>query len=329
VSAAGERIVVLRLSALGDVIHTIPAVAALRQARPDARIGWLVEAAYADLVRIVAPVDEVFPFRTKAWRRSWWKRETAGEAARALGALRRFARGGVAIDFQGLAKSALAGRLSGARSRIGFDRAAVREKTTLFLNNRRVAVDTSRHVIEWNLELARSAGARAAAPPWVDFTPFVFDEGGRLAPYAATHPLILIPGAGHPSKRWSPGRFAELADRAAEELGLRSLVVWGPGEERLAEAVTGRSSAADPAPPTDLRGLAWLLRSARGVVAGDTGPLHLAAALRTPVVALFGPTDPLRNGPWGQGRNVVSSATREIDSIGVEEVAAKVREVLR
>jgi heptosyltransferase I len=295
-----SRLLVIRLSALGDVIHTIPAVVALRERH---EIGWAVEAPYRELVEVVAGVRAI-PVSLKRW------------SLRNIREARRAVRGfDAAIDFQGLVKSALLARASGAKDRIGFAKEFIREKPAAWLLNHRRHIDPSRHVVEWNLQLA---GVEKA--PVVDFGKFC---GDRLQPVpgqaeACPH-IVLLPGAGRPEKQWP--HFRQLAQR----LGDRALVAWGPGEEQLAKAVGARM-----APPTNLRELARLLRDAALVVGGDTGPLHLAAALGTPVVGLYGPTNPARNGPYGQLGNVVESysTTKSMKSIGVDDVMRRIGEVL-
>lgn len=289
-----SRLLVLRLSALGDVIHTIPAVVSLRE-RAD--ITWVVEAPYRELVEIVAGVRTI-PVRMKKWKRD------PRAAIDAIAAMRSV---DSSIDFQGLVKSAVLGFVSGARTRYGFDRAAIREKPALLFSNRRTAVDTTKHVIEQNLELAN---VQAGEGNWADFpTPVPGTEGA----------IVLLPGAGKPNKIWP--HFRDLA----MHLGPRALVVWGPGERDLADAV-----GASIAPPTNLRELAYILQKAEVVIGGDTGPLHLAAALGTKVVGLYGPTDPRRNGPYGQLSRVIDRfrTTKSMESISVEEVVKTLERVL-
>lgn len=322
-----DALLVLRLSALGDIIHTLPAVHALRETFPGRPIGWLVEAPYREFTELVAPVDRVFTAATKRWRRSTNKRDVLREVRGVRSDLREFAAHGTSIDFQGLVKSALFGRLAGARHRYGFGRRSIREKLAVMWINRRVEVDRSRHVIEWNLELAAAAGARIDSPPRFGFERLPEDPDGSLQQLIADHPVVLNPGAGQARKFWGTDRFAHLARIISTERGVRPLVVWGPGEEHMASAIAAESPAV-VAPPTSLRRLAFLLSRARVVVASDTGPLHLAAALGTPVVGLFGPTDPRRNGPWGQIERCVESfsADRQMSSIAVQDVARQVLE---
>ncbi len=287
-----SRLLVVRLSALGDIIHTIPAVVALRE-RFD--IAWAVEAPYRELVEIVAGVPAI-PVSLKRW--------SLRNIAEARQAVRGF---DVAIDFQGLIKSALLARASGAKHRIGFAREFVREKPAAWLMNHCRHIDPNRHVVEWNLQLA---GVEKA--PAVDFEPLAIGT-----PQPATG-IVILPGAGKTEKQWP--HFAELAKR------VDVLAVWGPGEEDLAKATGARM-----APRTNLRELARLLRDAQLVIGGDTGPLHLAAALGTPVIGLFGPTNPARNGPYGQLGNVVEtySTSKSMEAIGVDDVMRKIDQVLR
>ena len=297
--AAPERLLLIRLSAFGDVIHTIPAVVALREALPQTEIAWAVEPAYAELVEIVA--------RVKAIRVSL-KRWSVARIAAARRDVRGFS---TAIDFQGLIKSALIARVSGARDRYGFARDVIREKPAALFVNRPATIDRSKHVVEWNMELARTFAPAITRVPEVDFTPFAQEASGQLARFA--NRVVLLPGAGKPGKQWPVERFAELAKRIGSDV----LVVWGPGEEALARAI-----GAEVAPPTNFRELAFVLRHAKLVIGADTGPLHLAAALATPLVGLYGPTDPARNGPYGQLDRVVSTFARSksMDDITVDDV---------
>jgi heptosyltransferase-1 len=297
--AAPQRLLVIRLSAFGDVIHTIPAVVALREALPQTEIAWAVEPAYAELVEIVAGVKAI---RVSLKRWSFARIAAAWRDARGFDTV---------VDFQGLIKSSLMAWTSGARDRYGFAREVIREKPAALFVNRRATIDRSKHVVEWNVELARTFIPAIGRVPEIDFSPFAQDPSGELARFA--NRAVLLPGAGKPGKQWPVERFAELAKR----IGSDALVVWGPGEESLARAID-----AEVAPPTNLRELAFVLRHARLVIGADTGPLHLAAALGTAVIGLYGPTDPARNGPYGQLDRVVSSyaTTRSMHDITVDDV---------
>ena len=325
-----NSLLVLRLSALGDVIHTMPAVLALANSlRPQTRIGWVVEAPLAPLVEAVAQVDDVYRVATRHWRRHPLSGETYQDLRDLRGVLRGFARGETSIDFQGLVKSAALGFSSSASRRIGFARPSLRESMASVFYTERVEVDPTAHVVEQNMMLAHSAGAQAVRPPVPDYSRFPADHQGTLEALTAPRPVVLLPGAGRPSKQWNIDRYGELADRLAKSLNLKAIVAWGPGEQHLAEAVAARG-AATVAPPTDLSQLAFLLRGARLVIGGDTGPLHLADALGTPVIGLYGPTNPRRNGPYHQiGRCLETfSSTRNMDDIKVDEVMARAQELV-
>jgi heptosyltransferase-1 len=294
-----SKLLVIRLSAFGDVIHTIPAVVALRDALPQIEIAWAVEPAYAELVELVAGVTTIRVSLKK------WSLARIGEAKRSV-------RGyDDAVDFQGLIKSALIAKASGASRRYGFAGDVIREKPAAWFVNRPVSIDRSRHVVEWNLALARALAPAIASVPEVDFSPFAHDPSGKLAKFA--NRIVFLPGAGRPEKQWPAERFADLARR----LGNDVLVACGPGEEPIGHAI-----GAELSPPTSFRELAFLLRGARLVVGGDTGPWHLGAALGVPIAGLYGPTDPARNGPYGQVGNVVESftTTKSMQSISVDDV---------
>ena len=289
------NILVVRLGALGDIVHAVPAAAALRHAFPDAGIDWLVDAKHRDIVELVTTVDRVIALENPT---------VAGWAA-AVRDLRRNAYD-VAIDLQGLLKSAVLARASGAARIVGFSIWHLREKTARpFYSD--VQETEPGHVIRKNLRLLRAVGVEddvirfplAAAPSRA------LDEiRARIAP----GPFALInPGAAWPNKRWAAERFGELAGFLKEQCGLTPVVLWGPGEERLADSVVAASAnAAIAAPPTGLTDLVALSRAAALVVSGDTGPLHIATAVGTPTVSLFGPTDPDRNGPYQTDDVVVS-----------------------
>jgi heptosyltransferase I len=304
------RILVTRLSALGDVIHTIPAVSLLT---PVADVSWVVEEPYAELVELVTGVKPI-PVRLRRWSRApLAAREAAGHALRSM---RGF---DVAVDFQGLIKSAGLAWLSRAPVRYGFDAEAIREKAALAFTNRRIAVDRTRHVVDWNRQLAEAVTTNREAAPerWMSFAS---DPHRKTDRYAGR--IVLLPGAGKPNKLWSSEGFRAIVDRYPG----RTVVAWGPGERHLADAIGG-----DIAPDTSLRELAALLGKAVAVVGADTGPIHLAAAMGVKVIGLYAPTDPRRNGPYGQIDSTIDhyrSDQRAMDTIGVEEVLAKLEEVL-
>jgi heptosyltransferase-1 len=293
------RALVVRLSSIGDVVHTLPALAALRRHGWEA--GWIVEPPARPLLEESPLLDQVVTApRARAF--------SGGEALSVLRALR--GRGyDVALDFQGLWKSAAWARLCGAARVVGYDRRSRREPSSAVLVGERVAPPTGpRHVIDKNLALLAplgidAVGLREFPLPLSAEAVARVDEGTRDL---EGRPFVLLnPGGGWPSKLWPAERFGALA-RGLAARGLPSLVTWGPGEKALAEGVVSSSGgAAGVAFPTTLLDYVELARRARLVIAADTGPLHLACAVGTPVVALFGPTDPARNGPFAPADVVV------------------------
>ena len=296
------KALIVRLSSIGDVVHTLPALAALSRAGWTA--SWVVEPA-------ARPLLEGHPLLCETF---------CAPAARAfgLGAARegmtrlRAARCDVALDFQGLWKSALWTRLSGAPRTLGFAPAERREPASALLLGERVALRSGlRHVIDKNLSLLGPLGIEAIGSREFPLPPLTAESarvGEELARGGLREFVILNPGGGWTSKLWPADRFGSLARELAER-GLVPLVTWGPGEDVLADRVVAASGgAARKAFPTSLRDYVALARRARLVVAADTGPLHIACALSVPVVALFGPTDPARNGPFAAADEVVRRA---------------------
>ena len=285
-----SRLLVVRLGSLGDLVHTLPAVSAIRRAHPDTELDWLVDAAHRELLDLVPILSSVIVLR-RPTPQGWW------EARRELRA-RQYS---VALDFQGLLKSGALAWLSGARRIIGFDAASLREPAAAWFYSESVPVGHTTHVIEKNLHLAARVGAETSRLefPIAEVSSPVLDAV-RAAGVDAF--VLLNGGAAWPNKRWPAERFGRIARWLRERHGLRSVALWGPGEQDLAaEVVRVSGGAATAAPPTGLRDLVALARAARLIVSGDTGPTHIAGAVGTPTVALFGPTDPARNGPWGRG----------------------------
>jgi lipopolysaccharide heptosyltransferase I len=281
-------ILVVRLGALGDIVHAIPAVAAIKKAFPQSRVDWLVDRKHRDIVDLVTVVDRVIAIDSNSL--AGWSEAIS---------LIRQTKYDAAIDLQGLLKSAVFARASGADHVIGFSIYHLREKTARPFYSTTADVDEE-HVILKNLRLLRAID--------VDSTEIVFPlripdsdalkELREAVP--ADRPFALInPGAAWPNKCWPPERFGGLASFIRDECHMTPVILWGPGEESLAQGVvTVSAGAAVKAPPTRVTDIVALARAASLFVSGDTGPLHIAAAVGTPIVALFGPTDPVRNGPY-------------------------------
>jgi len=293
-----RSILIVRLGALGDLVHALPAAAAMRAAWPDARIDWVVDARYRALLGFVPMLNRVIV--VGGADASWWN---------VVGDLRR-QRYDLAIDLQGLMKSAAIARLSGARTVAGFATAALREKPASLFYGVQPPTDNGGHVIAKNLSILRAFGVPDATWtfPLVPPVSAVTDEvRARLGLSGNGRFAIINPGAGWPNKKWPPDRFGKIARHLSERHQLRSSVLWGPGEQGLADQVVSASGgSAEAAPPTGLGDMLALCRDAALFVAGDTGPMQLAAALGVPVVGIFGPTNPARNGPWSGRDRCVS-----------------------
>jgi len=288
-----NRALIVRLGSLGDVVHAMPVAAALRAAFPEARIDWATHPAYAPLVGLVQGVDAAIPVDTRAWQAG-----ARGNLFAGLSSLRQAAYD-LALDLQGLVKSAVLARAAGAGRTIGFARAHLREPAARFFYDETVDPGDAVHVIRKNLALAAHVGAdgqTVRVPLAVPVSAAAQQATGEAGPGGFA---LLNPGAAWPNKRWPADRFGALADGLRRQHALPSLVLWGPGEAPLADAVVAASQgAARLAPPTTIVDMVAVAGAARLMVSGDTGPLHLAAAVGTPVVALFGPTQTERNGPW-------------------------------
>jgi len=303
------EIAIVKLSSLGDVIHALPVARALRAAHPRARLTWIVEAREYAILRDHPDLDAVVPVDTRGWRRGIRRGAGAREAWGALGRLRQRIRGArfdVTLDLQGLIKSGLLTAYTGAPLRIGFSAPRCRERLNCLFTNRRVTPPPEAvHVVEQYLALLAPLGISPGPPEFHvpmravaerRMEDFLVGEGVKRR-----DTLVAInPGAGRADKRWPIAHLTALAERLATEHGARLLLLWGPDEVEMARQIRdGLSARAILAPPTDLDDLAALLRRSSLLVANDTGPLHLAAALGTSCLGLYGPTRAARNGPYG------------------------------
>ncbi len=309
-----NRFLIVRLGALGDIVHTLPVAAALRQAYPDAKIDWLVSARHREVLDLVPVVDERIAIND---------REGARGGLSLLAAVRRMraCRYDAALDLQGLMKSAIVARASGARRVIGFGGHFAREALAKAFYTERYDPggggmfdpNETRHVVQLNLLLLKPLGVIAAAPtfPLAPVESAVADAMARetAAGDGSACYALLNPGAAWINKRWPPARFGALAAVIRQRHGLRSVVLWGPGERELGEAAVAHSAgAAIITPPTTIADIVALARRAAVMVSGDTGPTHIAAAVGTPLVGIYGPTRPERNGPWRSDDQTVSRA---------------------
>jgi heptosyltransferase-1 len=299
---------IVRLSSLGDVVHALPLASALRRGFPGARLSWVAEEREAVLVDGHPDVDLVVRVDTRGWRRLLRRPAGLASAWRALARARRELSGlglDVAVDAQGLVKSGTIAAATGAPVRIGFAASRCREPASaLFTNRRVIPPPAARHVVEQYLALLGPVGLGAGAPEfrlpaWPAAARRVDQWLTERGLKPADRLVVVNPGGGRPEKLWPPAAFRAVAAGLAET-GRHVLVSWGPGERARADAVAaGLDPGVRLAPLTDIPELAALLRRAALVVAGDTGPLHLAAAAGAACLGLFGPTDADRNGPYG------------------------------
>lgn len=296
-ASAPSRVLLVRTSALGDVVNALPVLAAVRRSWPGARIGWVVDEAFAPLLEGHALLDELIPVPLRRWRRGGEGR--AGELARFVRRLRRFD-AELALDLMGNHKGALLARLSGARLRFGARRADRREPASALWVNRRVPVPAA-HSVDRMLAIAAAAGARIEP---VDFAADALACGRELS--GGRDHLFVHPGAAWGNKRLPPGRWGAVAAGLARRTGVEVRIGAAPGEEELADAVVAASGGiARRLDAPTLGHLTAAIRGARLVLAGDTGALHLARALEVPVVAVHGPTDPELHGPYARPADVV------------------------
>jgi heptosyltransferase I len=286
------RFLVVRLGSLGDIVHTFPAVAGLRATFPNAEIVWLTHPRWKFLVERSALASQVWTVEIRSLSSI---RETLNQI--------RNAKFSAAIDYQGLWKSAALPFLGRVRRRIGYSSESIREFGVPVLYTERVRT-AAKHIADQNGDLSRRAGAKAGV---ANFKLQVRAEDEKamrefLRGESLDRYIVISPGGGWRSKCWPPERFGALCQLIGESLDLRCVVNFGPGEESLGAAVRDASGGAAPLLYNgELGPLMALLRNAACIVGGDTGPLHLAIALGTPAVAIFGPTDPGRNGPYSNG----------------------------
>jgi lipopolysaccharide heptosyltransferase I len=331
-----NKFLIIRQGSLGDVIHGIPTAAALRRRYPQAQIDWIVDPRYVELLDLVECLDRRIPFEPRDLARG------RGATWSTLSQLRRTHYDAV-IDLQGLLKSAVLARLVGARRTIGLPRRHLREPLAGLFYSEAPDPGPAKHVIHRSLGLLRALDVADVAVRFPIAIPRTAAAALAVERVGSSEYALLNPGAAWPNKRWLPDRFGAAAAAVRGELGLRSLVLWGPGEHGLAEAAAAASNgAAFVAPETTIADVVAMARGARVMVSGDTGPLHIAGAVGTPLVALFGPTFADRNGTWSP-RDVVIARTDRcscfyerrcrhnvpcIDDIEVAEVVDAVRRCL-
>jgi heptosyltransferase I len=294
------KILIVKLSSIGDIIHALPALANIRRETPGAEIGWTVDSRFAEILRGSTMIDHLIEIDSRSLRGGKVIEEMLLDISKQFKPLRE-RKFDIALDMQGLLKSAAVARFSGAKKRWGFSRKDLREPASRFLYTDTVPIEPQTHVIRKNISLASKA--LDIKPTEVDFEFPIFTtddqkaEADAIAEKATGDFVILNPAGGWVTKLWHPEKYGELADMISEKLGLAPVVTIGPGEEELGETVLKNSkSGKTTIAKTSLKGFYELAKRARLYVGGDTGPTHLAIAAKTPVVGIFGPTEWWRNG---------------------------------
>lgn len=294
------KILIVKLGSIGDIVHTVPVLAAIRRAIPDAEIGWVAEKRSAEILRGNRLIDQLVEVDTRSLRGGKVVGELVTAVREQFRPLRRN-KFDIAIDFQGLLKSAAIAKLSGAKMRFGFDKDSLREPASRLFLNHQVEIPRQIHVIRKNLTLA----ARALQIPVPD-AEFEFPiatsadhiaEAERIIAQSGNEFAILNPAGGWLTKLWPAANYGELADLLWEKHGLRSVIATGPDETDLAAQVMNASRSGQTIlTQPSLKGFFELAKRAKIYVGGDTGPTHLAIAAGTSVVGIFGPTEWWRNG---------------------------------
>lgn len=294
------RILVVKLGAIGDIVHTLPILPAIRRSHPEAVVSWVVEARSAEILRGNNAIDDLIEVDTRSLRGKKLLENGLTGGSQQLRNLRR-SEFDIAIDFQGLLKSAFIAKISGSKRRWGFSRASLREPASRVFYTDIVAVDPQTHVVRQNLDLLNGVLGIESGDHDIEFPIASSDtdvaEADAIVEKVGPRFAMLNPAGGWVTKLWPAKRYAELADRLWDEAGLRSVVTTGPHEEPLADQILAASrSGSTIAESPSLKGFYELAKRAEIYVGGDTGPTHLAIAAGTPVVGLFGPTEWWRNG---------------------------------
>ena len=297
------RILIVKLSSIGDVLHALPTLEALRASFPTAYLTWLVEAAYAPLLQNHPAQVEVLP-APRLRPGSIIRGGNPGRLVRLVRHLRS-SQFDLVIDLQGLLKSAVWVALARSRRKLGYDH--TREGSYRVLTERVAPYDREAHAVLRYLNLAHHLGAPVKPPRFRLGLGAEVDVSHLLPNEVRGGLVVLHPGARWPSKLWPAAAWAQLGDWLSREHGLRVAITGSAADQRLAEGILAQmqAPALSLAGRTTLPELAAVLRRARFMVTTDTGAMHLAAALETPVAALFGPTAPWRTGPFGEGHEIV------------------------
>jgi heptosyltransferase-1 len=339
-----HNILIMKPSALGDIVLALPALSTLRKSFPDAKISWLIRPEFAPLLEDHPHLDEIIPFDRKSLGRAWYH----PKGVRALFSLISRLRGGqfdVVFDFQGLFRTAILAWLSGCKKRFG--KANSRELAHLFYTDQIVQDAESIHLVDFYLKMVKAAGADNITVRFeLPSNPADVDSVNKLLKCFSIDSgkyVIFVPGSAHKTKCWPPERFAELADKITSQFEMPVIAVGTGSDKSLIEKINdlAKSSVINFAGRTSLKELVELLRAARLVVSNDTGPGHIAAALKTTLVMMYSWSNPARIAPYGRpqcmiarepfGRGLKIKSTNpkhNVSNITVDEVFQKVKEQL-
>lgn len=298
------KILIIKLSSIGDVIHTLPVLSAISQQIPKAEISWVVERGSAEILRGNPLISKLIEVDTKSLR----KKDSLGKNLSFAGASLRQLRSikyDVTLDFQGLFKSAAISKLARARHRVGFSKEHLREPGSRFLLNETFSVESKSNIVVKNLSLAEKALKISVPRENFEFPIFTDEkhraEAEKIITETGGNFAILNPATSWVTKLWSAEKYGQLADKLWEENGLISIVTTAPNEKSLANRVLSSAKSGKIISSTpSLKGFYELAKRARIYVGGDTGPTFLAVAANCPVVGIFGPTEWWRNGSPNQ-----------------------------
>jgi heptosyltransferase-1 len=294
-----RKILIIKPSALGDVVHTLPIFNLLRRKWPDAHISWLIGTQFASLLHEHPQLDELVTFDRRRFGRGWYDPRAAIGLMRFLKNLSK-KNFDLVIDLQGLLRSGWLSLFTKAPVRVGF--ANARELAHLFYTHRVPVKSLEQHAIDRCLNVTEALGCGRGP---IEFH-FATDERDRAAVDEMTSGLgkfaVLLPGTNWVTKRWPPERFAALVQPLREKFGLRSVIAGGSDVAEIASQISADLNLVGK---TTLRELVVLLERAELVIANDSGPMHIAAALKKPLVAMYGPTNPIRTGPYEKLDSVV------------------------
>jgi 3-deoxy-D-manno-octulosonic-acid transferase/heptosyltransferase-1 len=306
------NILIVKLSAIGDVIHTLPSLAALRRLYPDAHITWVVEEAAADIVKNHPDLDTVLVSRRKKWGQELQRGQFKGTLKEIKSFIKTLRQRDydMVIDFHGLLKSSMIVFLSRGKRKLGYD--SMQELSGLFVNEK-IPEDMSKHAVDRYLDFSRYLGAKTDVVNFV--LPESSDTEEKIKRLMREHHLedkkfvAINPVAYWDTKLWSDEKFAHLAEMIYQKFNMK--IVFTGGEKEPIDKITSLMTTANInlGGQTTLPELACLYKKAQMLITTDSGPMHLAAALGIPVIALFGPTDPARTGPYGPGHTIITAET--------------------